>query len=320
MRRSAALEAAGHAAGAWLELAAADERLAVRQAQVERLERALVLQRKRFELGEVSGAEVKQLELERLRLVNEKNAHRVRRLSASEDLARLAGPGAPGPRPGDLRRLSEGFRPVRIPEHEVDARIDSSPVMTASSLDTERIRLVGERDRRTVRGRPEAELEWERIPAFEDLDGFDAWGFRLSFPLPIGGLAKRQAAESAARHREARSREELARRELVARLRSEIELAHAADEVLAGFGDIETELAEVEHSVSERYRLGAQTYLEYIDGLSRLDDVRMQAIDARLAAARARLVLAVLTGDVELFPLPEPDPVTDIEAEGMEAD
>jgi outer membrane protein TolC len=303
----AALETAGRAVEAWLELAAAAERLAVREAQLVRLEKALDLQRKRLELGETSGAEVKQLELERLRLVGEVNAHRARQTEASQALTRWAGPHAPLPRPGDLRQLYTGFQPVQEPPDESTEWVESSPVLSAAELNTERIRLDGLQARRTVWGRPEAELSWEHIPTVDNAEGYDAFGFRLRFPLPLGNLGKRRAAESAARESQARSDEEIARRELDARIKAEVERSRAADEILNSMGDIETDLAEVEHSINERYRLGAVAYVEYIDGLSRLDEVRTQIIDARLAGSQARLALTVLTGKPGLFPLPEPD-------------
>jgi outer membrane protein TolC len=306
MRRVAALQTAGSAVEAWLELAAADSRLSVRQGQLQRLEWALELQRKRLELGEVSGAEVKQLELERLRLVGEVSAHRADRADAAESLGRLAGPEVPGPRLDDLRLLHNGFPPLDLFERETDDWLETSPSLIAGALDAERVRLEGERARRTVWGRPEAEVTWEHIPTVDDTDGFDSVGFRLRVPLPVGGLGKRQAAVSAARQRRAESDQEAARRETAARIRAEMERARTAGEMLVLLGDIEAELAVVEHSLSERYRLGAVAYLEYLDGLSRLDEVRVQTIDARLGGARARLELAVLTGNLDFFPLPEP--------------
>ena len=134
---------------------------------------------------------------------------------------------------------------------------------------------------------------------------------RLRFPLPLGNLGKRQAAEAAARQRRADAERESTRRELAARIDAETARVQAADAVIADLAAVESELPAVERSISERYRLDATPYLEYIDGLARLDEVRMQAIEARLAALRARLALAVLTGDLELFPLPAPDQESD---------
>ena len=287
--RAAALETAGKAVDAWLELAAAEARLAVRQAQLDRLQTALVLQHRRLELGEISGAEVTQLELERLRLSGEVQAHRLERTAARGELRRLAGAAAPPPQPGDLRALHGTLSNRGGPEVAGEDALDDSPALVAATLDAERIRLDGERARKTVWGRPEAEISWEHIPTIDETDGFDAIGLRFSFPLPFGGLGKRQAAESTARHRQADAERERTRRELAARIDTETATARAADEVLADLDAVESDLPAVEHSISERYRLGVTPYLEYIDGLARLDEVRMQAIEARLAALRSRL-------------------------------
>jgi outer membrane protein TolC len=304
--RLAAIEAAGRAVDAWLLLAAGEARLAVYQAQMDRLVAALELQRRRLELGEVSGSEVTQLELERLRLSGEVQALRVDRGAGAAELARLAGPAVPLPRPADLRGLHEAIA-APLGEHEPgEERLESSPALTAATLDAERVRLDGERARKTVWGRPEAEISWEHIPTIEDAESYDAVGLRLRFPLPLGSLGKKQAAEAAARQRQAAAEQERTRREVAARIEIETTRARVADEAVADLAAVESELPAVERSITERYRLGATPYLEYIDGLARLDEVRMQAIEARLAALRSRLVLAVLTGDLELFPLPDP--------------
>jgi hypothetical protein len=228
-------------------------------------------------------------------------------VGAAAELERRAGSEAPAPRPEDMQRLLEDLPRIVRAAYLPDGAVDSSPAFVASVLETERIRLDGERDRRTVWGRPEGEISWEHIPTVDGSDGYDAFGFRLRVPLPFGGVGKRQTAESTARHRQARSEQEQVRRDLVARIDTETGRALAADDLLAGLAPIESELGSVERSISERYRLGAVTYLEYIDGLARLDEVRMQAVDARLAALRARLELAVLSGDTAFFPLPDPD-------------
>ena len=117
-------------------------------------------------------------------------------------------------------------------------------------------------------------------------------------------------SDARARLRVAEADEQRARRDLVARIRSAVERARAAEESLEALETVERDLERVERSVRERYRLGAVAYLEYIDGLRRLDEVRTLAIEARLDRLRARLALASMTGDLTWFPLPEPDPET----------
>ena len=65
------------------------------------------------------------------------------------------------------------------------------------------------------------------------------------------------------------------------------------------------ELPELVHSMAEQFRLGAISYLAYIDGLSRFDRIVEETIDARSTLLRARLELAVLLGDPSIFPLPD---------------
>ncbi len=60
------------------------------------------------------------------------------------------------------------------------------------------------------------------------------------------------------------------------------------------------------HSLAEQFRLGAISYLAYIDGLSRFDRIVEETIDARRTLLLARLDLAVLLGDSSIFPLPDP--------------
>ncbi len=60
------------------------------------------------------------------------------------------------------------------------------------------------------------------------------------------------------------------------------------------------------HSLAEQFRLGAISYLAYIDGLSRFDRIVEETIDARKTLLQAQLDLAVLLGDSTIFPLPDP--------------
>lgn len=308
-RRLIAFETAGSSAGAWLRLAAVEARLEILHSQAEQLGEVLKLQRKRLELGEISGAEVKQLELEQLRLMSAVSGLRAEQASAARELGRWAGSDAPRPLPGDLHDLQSSLAPLgeelRFDDPEL---LKSSPLMTVAALRSERIHSEGRRDRRTVAGPAEAEISWERIPEINGVEGFDAVGLRLRLPLPIGGAVKRQAEEARARQQEAGAELERTESELIAAAGSAAERARAAGATLAALTSAERDLARVEQSLFERYRLGSIAYLEYIDGLQRLDDIRTLAVNARLDHLLARLDLAMLTGDLTLFPLPDPGP------------
>ena len=47
-------------------------------------------------------------------------------------------------------------------------------------------RLEAKLSKSTAWGRPEADVEWERIPEFDGIDGYDAFGFRIGVPLHLG--------------------------------------------------------------------------------------------------------------------------------------
>ena len=62
--------------------------------------------------------------------------------------------------------------------------------------------------------------------------------------------------------------------------------------------------ASTERALAEQFRLGAISYLVYIDGLGRLDDVRLDAVEARWRLLAARLELAAMLADPACLPVP----------------
>jgi outer membrane protein TolC len=302
--RLADLEIAGQAVAAWLALAATGERILVREDQLDRLASALELQRKRLELGEISGHEVMQLELERVRVGTELAALRSTRASDVAALDRIAGVAAPRPRGNVLARLLDGLRPFEWRDETEQDLIEGSPWLEASAAEVERNRTDRKQAGRTAFGRPEFEVNWARVPDIGQVPGFDALGLRLTVPLPLGEAGKRRRAVADAGVRLAGARAEQTHREVEARLQAAVARASEAAATLAMLREIESEIPRIEHSLVQQYRLGATSYLVYLDGLARLDDVRLQSIDARQGELLARLELAVVTGDATLFPLP----------------
>jgi outer membrane protein TolC len=63
---------------------------------------------------------------------------------------------------------------------------------------------------------------------------------------------------------------------------------------------------DAERSLAEQFRLGAMTYLAYIDGLSRLDATRSTAIETRLELLFAHVDLFDLLGDLAPLSLTAP--------------
>jgi outer membrane protein TolC len=301
---AAALEVADLAAGAWLDLAAEIDRLDVRRRQLQRVEGALRIQRKRLELGEISGSEVVQLELERTRLVTVVADLQRGVAERTVRLHQYTGPDVPLPVEGDLPVLLANREPLDWDGARLEAWVESSPALLQAGFDAERIRQEGDLAQATARGRPAAEVSWEHIHSYAGADGFDTAAVRLIVPLPVGKLGKLERAQAEARNRGAEADRERVRRELTTLARSAAETASAAAEAVRAIEPIEGDLGDIEFSLSEQFRLGVSSYLVYIDGVSRLDDVRVQAIDARHAELRARLALAAITGDPTLFPLP----------------
>ncbi len=300
-------EIAAQVARNWLELAATLDELEVARGRLDRLTQAVALQTHRRDFGEVAGLDVVQLDLERLH-----EAGRVHRLeaaatSASARLAELTGPDPPTPAPGDLAALV-GLPSTLPAGEELEAMVAAGPLgraATSSALvQGARADLVS----KAAWGRPEAEAEWEHFPSLEGLPGYDAVGLRLNWPLPIGGAGRERAASVRAEASAAEASAAATLRELESRVHAAVATARGAGSVLDEARPVMEKLSQTEHSLSEQFRLGAISYLVYIDGLSRLDDVRTQVIGARLELLGARVELATMLGSSDVFPLPEVSP------------
>ena len=302
--RAAALETAEAAGNAWIGLAALEDRLDVARRRLERLRRALDLQRVRLELGEVAGTDVSQVELAWANVLST-----VRKLEASRDAAREAlrrhcGDRCVFPRAGDLAQLERATRTVD-PGPDEAAFVERSPAFSRWGLEA----ALDERDARvmeaTAWGRPEAELEWEHVPGMDGLPSSDAFGVRFRIPLPAGSAGSQLREAAAARRLEARARRTEARARTLARLRKARAEARSAEATLHDLAPVLGTVDHAEHSLAEQFRLGAISYLVYIDGASRFDDLALEAVDARASLVTARLTLAALAADANAFPLPE---------------
>ncbi len=287
----------------WLALAAEADALQILESRVERTERALEIYRVRLEVGEVAGSEVHQLELQR-----------------AQDLAMLS----------DRRRAHEGHRaelstllgvPVELPSAGDLAAVEAwlargrsatgATTMSPSSPHFERVALeesvqLAQSDlaKRTAWGDPTFAFDWEHVPSLGGMPSIDAFGIELSVPLPFGrqGKARRAAARSAAHN--ARATAALERRSLNERVARALQREEEASQLLEEFGALRDRLESIETSVFEQFRLGAISYLRFLDGLSRVDEHRLREVGARLDLLGARLERAALFGDQEIFPLP----------------
>jgi outer membrane protein TolC len=300
-REAARLELAAEVGRRWLDLAAVTERVAVVGSRLGRLDEALNLQEAKYQLGEVAGTDVAQLDLEHVRESSRLADLEGQARGLQAQLRELCGDGCRGPERGDLEELVRlsAAHPGTVSEAAVEA---SAPYRSAVG-EAEAARALADVVSATAFGRPLVEAEWEQFPAFEGLPGYDAWGFRLSVPLPIGSAGRQLRAAARAEGEAAESRIDMTRRRYLQQIDSEIAAAEGAERRLSALGTVLEDLEQVEHSLSQQFRLGAIRYLVYIDGLSRLDDVRLEAIEARSQLLRSRLELAAMLGDTSVFPL-----------------
>jgi outer membrane protein TolC len=292
----------------WLVLAAAIELEALSEARMERLDTALNLQEARYQLGEIAGTEVRQLDLEHVSESSRLASLRSRRLAAEAFLAELCGEGRTEAREGDLAALvSESSTPDA--DRLSAEGLGQGPVLRRVEGDAELAQANADLAAATAWGRAEVEAEWERVPALEGLPSYDAWGFRIAVPLPVGAAGHRQREEARARADQADAELHAARRRVRRTAEQALADAESARDRLRALEPALADLSFMDHSLAEQFRLGSISYLAYIDGLSRFDRIVEEAVNARLTLLEARLELAVLLGDPTVFPMTDANPV-----------
>jgi len=298
------LETTAEVGERWLDLAAAEGRLAVVRRRLLRLEKALNLQRVRLELGEVAGTDVTQIELAWAGAFSTFSRLEADREMAEETLRRYCGDRCVLPLPGDLAAIRKATITLDALK-DVSSLLDASPMWLAQDLRAA-VDLSGAQVmERTAWGRPEAELEWEHIPGLDGLGSFDAFGVRLRFPLPTGSSGSRTKEAATARKIQAEADLRVERARLKAQMAGATASVRAAERTLDRLETILEKIEGSEHSLAEQFRLGAISYLVFIDGVARFDDIRLEAINAGKELLSQRLALAVLTADSRYFPIPE---------------
>jgi len=301
-RDVATLNTAAEVSRRWLDVAAAVELEALSSARLERLDDALNLQEARFQLGEIAGTEVRQLNLEHVSESSRLASIKAEVAMAEAALREICGRDWGMIRRGDLAALTAVSRTPDALGLSIEALTDG-PLLRRAAGNAERERSASDLVSATAWGRAEIEAEWERIPAIDGLPGFDAWGFRLTVPLPLGAAGHRQREMARARADAADASLDAARREVRRSAEQALAVATSASDQLRALEPALDSLPVAEHSLAEQFRLGAISYLAYIDGLSRFDRIVEETIDARKTLLRARLDLAVLLGDPSIFPL-----------------
>ena len=303
-RDVAGLTAAAEAGRRWIDVAASLELAALSEARLSRLDDALNLQEARYQLGEIAGTEVRQLDLEHVGESSRLASLQAEVKAARAALRELCGSGWGTVLPGDLEVLTRASTTpgsVTLADNE----LADGPILRLASDDAALQRSASDLLSSTAWGRAEVEAEWERVPAMDGMPGFDAWGFRLTVPLPLGAAGHRQREQARARADAADASLDRARREVLRSAEGALAVAEGAANRLRALEPAMDELPELVHSMAEQFRLGAISYLAYIDGLSRFDRIVEETIDARSTLLRARLELAVLLGDPSIFPLPD---------------
>jgi len=270
-----------------------------------RLAHGLNLQRFRLTIGEVAGTDVTQMELAWAGAMSTVQRQEAEREGTLEALRQLCGGRCVPPKRGDLDELTRLTSTPRIGEDR-SAFLEMSPLWRSRALRAAFKREDARVLESTAWGRPEAEIEWEHVPALEGLRSYDAFGVRVRFPLPAGSAASKTREAAKARMVEADAIRRLGRARLLTRLESALAAARASEQTLSKLEPVLQKVERAEHSLAEQFRLGAISYLVYMDGVSRFDDVQLQAIEARRTLLEARLDLAVLGSDSHAFPIPEP--------------
>ena len=302
-REAGRMDVAGAAAMLWLDAAAASDRLAVATTARERLDRALALHEERYTLGEVAGIDVLQLDLEQVRAATAEAAVAAEREALVARLRRFAGHQAPLPRPGDLAELIDASASLPV-EAAPAALAETTPLLASAVRRAEAAGAARDLVAAVAWGRPVAEAEWERIPTIAGVPGHDAVGLRVSVPLPLGRSGRDARAEADAAARLALAELELEQRRLANRLEAAATAAAGAERRLGALTPVLQRLPEAERSVAEQFRLGALSYLVYIDGVARFDEIEIAAVAARRELLAARVELAVILARPDLFPLP----------------
>ncbi len=303
--RAQRLEEAAGAASLWLEVAAETAANSVREARLQRIERALVIYRRRLELGEIAGSEVRQLELERGRDAAALALGRARVVTLRAQLESRIGMPSPPAEVGDLEALVQWLGAAfPLPSSRPDGLELAGPLFARVE---QQQALVDQRSRvrqRMAAGQPTVDVEWERIPDVAGLQGYDALGVQLSVPLPLFGATRSRRAQADADRVAAAFEADLERRQLDQRFRAADSRRQAAELALSELDSLSAELPRTETSLAEQFRLGAISYLVFLDGFRRVDELRFGRIDVQLSLMQARLEEALLLGDASYFPLP----------------
>lgn len=301
IQSAAARSTAVEATRRWLDLAAAVERLEVRKARLEKLDTALALLEARHQLGEVAGTEVVQLDLEHTDAASLVAVGMTEVEVLSQAVEELCGPSYPDPRPGDLEALAAVSRSPgegALHDQALAAGVPMQIAGTEADIEEMRAKMAAA----AAWGRPVVEAEWEHFPDLGPVPGYDAWGFRIAVPLPLGSVGARHRAAAREREALASASRQAAVRETLSRAEVALAVARGAESRLVTIAPAMKSLHRLEESLSAQFRLGVLSYLEYVYGTVRHDELLLTAIEAHADLLSARLHLSYLLDDPTVFP------------------
>ena len=302
------LDLLARTARAWIRWTHLLARGGVYAGRLDRLERALAIYSKRYELGEVAGSEVRQLEAQRASDLAAIELNRAAIRKARFEVASLSGM---EPRPVDAKDFEALFRGLNGAAGLSKASSEDegggvAPFERRLEARLELDRSQAELFKRRAAGIPSLTLEYERVPELSDgsfrTPAFDALGFTLTVPIAVGRAHRERRSLAIAEIARAEGKSALGGQRIRFELDARWEDLRATERVLDSMESTRAQLETSEHSLHEQFRLGAIPYLTFLDGLKRLDEVRLQALDIERQWLESRIGIAQLSGDPIHFP------------------
>jgi outer membrane protein TolC len=297
----------------WLEWAGAEAQNDLRLARLQRVERALDLFENRYRLGEVAGTEVRQLEAQRASDRIALTESQLRAQALRDALLALLGFEPAAPTAESLGELSGWFSNnpgTDVPGTDTPG-ININASAAAGALEAELIDAraaladdLATFEAKTAAGTPSVGFELERVPSFDSMSSFEAFGFHVSLPLPFGRSVNQRRTAAREQGTLAQAQAERARSGLERDLTTWQRQRMTLKRELAQIDALVEDMTFTEKSLNEQFRLGAISYLVFLDGVARLEDVRLRHIELQQRHIQAHIELGRLTGDPLYFPLP----------------
>ena len=281
---------------AFLQVVLAQAELAAANETLTGVDRVLSLNRTRYEQGELSGVELRRLQVERHRFADDARVAELGARNARSRLLALL----------DVRPLDQPFEALEPPLDAADVQSPASATQAGGVSDRADLRALRLAEQRA--GADQTLQHALRIPPFSFGGGYqrdfgaNAIVLRATFPLPLASRNEAGRARAAAERQLATSRTSIA--EAAAEL--ELQLArNAVESSRSRLAAISTEYVrnarEALDIVLGAYRAGAATLIDYLDAQRAFRDAQRAEhrarydyrvstceFDAAMGAARSR--------------------------------